>query len=448
MSKYFILNGKQKVTLNRDVDKETVKILFKSFSLELCQADLEDVEDYIFKIGEVQIPDLNVEKEFVICVNESGVAIVGKDRNALVRAILVFMQNIDLCEENVAKIPYCRWESDYKLSNRMIHFCVFPATDFYFLKRMIRLCGLCQYTHVVLEFWGTLQFDCLKELAWPFAYTKEQAKELIDEIRNFGMEPIPMINSLGHASFARGCYGKHVVLDQNPKLQYLFTSDGWGWNIESSKVYALMKAIREELYELFGEGEYIHIGCDEAYYYSRCDEKKKLLPGYMSKLTADIEKENRRPMIWMDMFLEKDKYKDCYTAGVSGEVEELVNALSAKTVLIDWQYDIREAPVESLEFLAGNERDAMGAPWLCLKNVQAHVETLTKNNMFGIMLTTWHTLKADGPLIYACALEFGGSFEWAKYSYYNEAMATLVRKISFEGIDYSSSGWAREEIDV
>lgn len=448
MEKYFILNGSQKVIMNQNIDKKTVELLFKSFSLDLCQVDFLSTEEYVFIIGELETPVMSEGKEFIICVNEKGIAIKGKDKNTLMRAILVFMQNINLCEENVAKIPYCKWESNYNLSNRMIHFCVFPATEFYFLKKMIRLAGLCQYTHVVLEFWGMLQFDCLKELAWPFAYTKEQAKELIDEIRNFGMEPIPMINSLGHASFARGCYGKHVVLDQNPKLQSLFTPDGWAWNIESPKVCALLKSIREELYELFGEGEYIHIGCDEAYYYSHCEEKRKLLPAYMAKLTADIVKENRRPMIWMDMFLEKDKYKDCYTAGIPGEVEELVNTLDARTVLIDWQYDVRKAPVESLEFLAGDKHDVMGAPWLRLENEQAHVETLTKNNMFGLMLTTWHTLKADAPFIYTCAKHFNGSFEWAKYSFFNEATATLVRKISFEGIDYTSSGWARKEIDV
>ena len=30
------------------------------------------------------------------------------------------------------------------------------------------------------------------------------------------MEVIPMINHLGHASASRACYGRHVVLDQNP----------------------------------------------------------------------------------------------------------------------------------------------------------------------------------------------------------------------------------------
>ena len=447
MSNFYF--GKETVaSVNKSLDKKTIELLFEHFSIGLTQIALKNAEEHIFRIGDIELPVLKPGKEFVLRVNERGIAIVGRDEKTLMRGILVLVQNINLSEEGIAKVLYCELEGDYCLSNRMIHFCFFPETDFYFLKKMIRFAGMCQYTHVILEFWGTLKFDCLRELAWPDAISRVKAKELIDEIRNFGMEPVPMINSLGHASFSRVGYGKHVVLDQNPRLQYLFTPDGWVWNIDSPKANALLAEIRKELYELFGEGEYIHIGCDEAYYYSFCDEKRKKLPAYLAKLTGDVEKENRRPMVWMDMFLEREKYKECYTAGHPGEEDELINSLSPKTVLVDWQYDVRQEPVESLKHLSAYNYDVMGAPWLRTDNQKAHIETLKKYDMFGVMLTTWHTLKAELPFVYTCAQHFNASFEWAKYSFFYEASATLLRKLSFEGNDYISAGWAREQIDV
>lgn len=159
----------------------------------------------------------------------------------------------------------------------MIHICVFPENDLYFIKKLIRLAVLCQYTHIVIEFWGMLRYDRLKELAWPHAFTKAEAGELIRECRELGMEPVPMFNHLGHATGSRLCYGKHVVLDQNAKLEHLFTPDGWAWNIGSSEVAELLRGIRIELYELFGPGEYCHIGCDEAYYISRCPQMRQVL---------------------------------------------------------------------------------------------------------------------------------------------------------------------------
>ena len=186
-----------------------------------------------------------------------------------------------------------------------------------------------------------LQYDCLKELAWPHAFTKEQAKELIDEARNFGVEAVPMFNMFGHATASRCCYGKHVVLDQNPKLQYLFTPDGWAWNITSEETYELFKNIRAELYELFGNTEYIHIGCDEAFYYIKCDELRNQLPNYFNRLTNDVVKEGKRPMMWMDMVLEREKYPEnfpdefYYAFGTSNEAEKLLNSLAKETVMLD-----------------------------------------------------------------------------------------------------------------
>ncbi len=39
----------------------------------------------------------------------------------------------------------------------------------------------------------------------------------------------------------------------------------------------------------------------------------------------------------------------------------------------------------------------MGASWLDVENVHAHLDTMTDNNLFGYMLTTWHTISSDLP---------------------------------------------------
>ena len=74
-----------------------------------------------------------------------------------------------------------------------------------------------------------------------------------------------MFNHLGHASASRSSYGRHVVLDQNPRLATLFEPDGWTWCLSNPETLELLRAIRSELIELFGEGGFFHIGCDEAY---------------------------------------------------------------------------------------------------------------------------------------------------------------------------------------
>ena len=202
-----------------------------------------------FALGNELPPVLQEGKEYALLVSETGAAVTGRDPGGLMRGIVALLMKIELKEGVLFMAPALE-QSRFTVRNRMLHLCVFPENDLYFIKKLVRLAGLCQYTHLVIEFWGMLQYDCLRELAWPNAFTKAQVQELLREVRAWGMEPIPMFNQLGHATACRIIYGKHVVLDQNPALQELFTPDGWAWNIHSPKVHDLLKQIRLELYEL------------------------------------------------------------------------------------------------------------------------------------------------------------------------------------------------------
>ena len=451
MKDYWILGNRPVAVADEKMANETVKRLWNSFCLTDSELDVQPGENCTFRIGSTALPTLTEGKEYALRVDESGVAVVGRDYGGLMRGFFSLLMKIEYADDQL-KIKAVTEESSYCIQNRMIHICVFPENDLYFIKKLIRLAGLCQYTHIVIEFWGMLRYDCLKELAWPQAFTKAQAKELIDECRELGMEPIPMFNQLGHATASRLCYGKHVVLDQNPRLQRLFTPDGWAWNIHSPEVFALLKQVRQELYELFGHGEYIHVGCDEAYYYTRCDEERKKMPVFLKALTDEVVAEGRRPMVWMDMLLERDKYNQkvkAYASCAPDEVEQLQGALHPATVMVDWQYNMTEAPIEPLLSLKGNIRDAMGAPWYKSANYSAYVDTIVEHGMYGIMLTTWHTLKQYMHSILGCAKKCGAStFTWSENSGLHEETATLLRRVSFEGNTYADCGWSKEQIEV
>lgn len=451
MNNYFVLGSKSVATADERMNNETVKKLWNSFNLTFGDIAFEKGESCSFRLGATSLPTLKKGKEYALKVDENGAAIIGKDYNGLMRGFFSLIMKIELENEKLIIKPVIE-QSNYRIKNRMIHICVFPENDLYFIKKLIRLLALCQYTHIVIEFWGMLKYDCLKELAWPHAFTKEQAKELIAECRELGIEPIPMFNQLGHATACRLIYGKHVVLDQNPRLQYLFTPDGWAWDIHSDKVKALLKTVRGELYELFGEGEYMHIGCDEAYYYTRSDDDRKKMPAFLKELTDEVVGEGRRPMLWMDMLLERDKYNSKYRAYATcapDEVEILQQSLNPATVMVDWQYEMVEAPIETMVSLKDNVRDTLGAPWYKKDNYRAFIDTVEQLDMSGIMMTTWHTLKEHIPSLLDCAKYYGAmSFPWSDCSGVREETATLLRRVSFEGNAYTGCGWSKKQIII
>jgi hypothetical protein len=321
------------------------------------------------------------------------------------------------------------------------------------LKKFVRLSGVLQYTHIVLEFWGMLRYDCCSALAWPNAYTKDEIREVIREIRELGMEPIPMFNSLGHASACRLASGKHVVLDQDPSLYYLFTPDGWAWNVECEETKTLLRQVRGELYELFGEGSYFHAGLDESYIHNRTPALHAKLPAYLKELTEEISREGRRPMIWMDMFLPPEAYTNVRlhtcTNKTPEECGEILSSLSPDTVLVDWQYDNKEAPVSTTLYLKDSGFDLMGAPWFLAENCYAHIDTAVEHGLFGVMQTTWHTCARELPKMLPFARRCGAAkAPWSEGSGYREETATLLRKLAWEPYGYEDAGWMKRQITL
>lgn len=447
MNTFFAFKNTVTAAADPKMNNPTAKKLWKSFCLEDGCLTLTVGNENSFVIGEVSLPELREGKEYALKITEKGVAVIGDSYGGLMRGFFSLLMKIEYSNDGY-RIPTGFEESNYVMKNRMIHFCLFPENAHIFAK-MVRLAALCQYTHVVLEFWGMLKYDCLKELAWDEAWTKEEAKALITEVKELGMEAIPMFNHLGHATASRVCYGKHVVLDQNPRLQRLFTPDGWAWDITSPEVKELLCKVRAELYELFGDCEYFHLGCDEAYYITRCSEVRRQMPQYLKELTEETVKEGKRPMVWMDMFLESGKYPGCYTVCPPEDVNELMDCLDKQTVLVDWQYNIKTAPIPSLASLKDRPFDAMGAPWFNAANYKAHIDTITEYDLFGIMMTTWHTFKADGHGVLGCAKQLGAvTFNWSSFSGLREETATLLRRVSFGPNNYENSGWSKLQIDV
>jgi len=445
----FIFNSNITAKADPAMNNPTIKKLWNSYCLKKFDIELTEGAKNTFSIGNVEPPILPEGKEYALRITESGAAVTGCDYSGLVRGFIALLMRIE-CKKDCFILTEAYEESHYTIKNRMIHICVFPEDDLYFIKKLVRLCGLCQYTHIVIEFWGMLKYDCLAELAWPNAFTKAEAREVIAEARELGMEPIPMFNQLGHASASRVLLGKHVVLDQNPALQYLFTPDGWAWDIESDEVFELLKKVRLELYELFGEGEYMHIGCDEAYYFTAHEEYHDIMPKFLTKLTNEVAAEGKRPMMWVDMLLEKGKYPQCDAAFCAPDkVEPMQKSLHPSTVMVDWQYNVTQVPVPSVMSLKDNGHDVMGAPWYKPEDYTAWVETIKDNNFFGIMMTTWHLLNPNMPCVLGCAKLCGAaSFPWGSPTRHREETASLLRRISFEGNTYEDCGWAKLQVIV
>ena len=451
MSK-FVLTNPLSVKVDEGFISESNLSIFSGFTFGKISTVFEKGEKNTLTIGNANAPLLEPDKEFALSVDGGGCAVVGKDYGGLCRGVFALLSLIQFSGDELF-IQETVYSSQYTVKNRMVHLCIFPETTLYFLQRTIRLCGTLGYTHVILEFWGTLQYDCEEALSWKnYRFTKQQIKPIIDEIRALGMEPIPMFNHLGHATGCRLSGGKHVVLDQKPELYNLFTPDGWAWDVENEDALSLLKKVREELYDLFGGSKFFHLGLDEAYIYAHSKALRDKIPAFLERITKEVESEGARPMLWMDMFLPDESGTTECCKCTPEECEQTLSALAPSSVLVDWQYGLKEAPIKSSTYLIGKGFDIMGAPWYDYQNCKAHVTTCFDNNLYGVMLTTWHTLNWHTPSILRFARLCGApKAPWSDISGTNEETSTLLRKVSVSLTPsdiYNDSGWCEKQINI
>lgn len=450
----FLLQEKTVAKADVGMNNDTVKKIWHGFGFTETELELSEGEKNTFVIGDAAIPALPEGKEYAISVTESGAAVRGCCYGGLMRGFFDLAMQIepDYSEGGALSIPPMEKTDSFKLGRRMIHICIFAESDRLKIKKLIRLAGALQYTHVVLEFWGTYKYDCLPEAGWDGSYTKDEVRELVAEIREMGMEPIPMINHLGHAAGARMAGGKNAVLDQNPKLHRLFMPDGWSWNVFNPEVRELLRKMRSELYELFGKTEYFHAGLDEAYMFAVVPALRAKIPDYLAEITREISAEGRRPMLWMDMFLPPESKTPHVCRCTEAEMYDFLAKISPDTVLVDWHYYTKEAPLTTSEYLSERcDFDIVTAPWHEEKNIEACADTAIDLGLHGFMMTTWHSMFRYAPAILHAARRCGAAkSSWSDscaHGFHYTETATLLRKLSFEGANsYEDAGWVSREI--
>ena len=447
----FLIENDLKLEMNENCVNDTIRDLIRNLLYRAIRVTIVPTKELVIRTG-------NLERREVPTVTEDGIAICGKTEKEVIDAlfrILIKAEPIDFGEgKKIVGIPTGEYAVHPKADLRMLHLCVFPETDFTDLKKTVRFAGILGYTHVVLESWGGLAFDCLEELGWKgFTFGKEQAKEVIREIRNLKMEPVPMVNCLGHASLSRVDIGKHVVLDQNIGLSDYFLKYGWVWNFKKQKVKDLLKEMRREMRELCGEGEYFHVGVDETYYNPKAEAEKDRIYQYITELCETVQKEGRTPIIWGDMFLNSEEldaprtFYSCH-AYTSATAEKMLDAVPKYVLIADWHYRVSEFPWKTSVYLNGKGYKTLQCAWYDFKNDESAVETSSRLGTAGVMLTTWHglVLQAKGmESILRTGLAALGEEppEWTDGTL---LAADLWRKVLDVGADYARYGFTKSQI--
>ena len=163
---YFSFGDRLSIQLPADTDRESLQAFWHSFCARMGTLEPLTGEPGQITVGNAQFLPLSDDEEYTLCIREEGIGILGKDTASLMRGFAALLMQIETEDTARFRIQCGDIRGRFSVTRRMIHLYVFPETSLSMLARLLRLCGVLSYTHVVLEFWGMFSYEGLDALSW------------------------------------------------------------------------------------------------------------------------------------------------------------------------------------------------------------------------------------------------------------------------------------------
>ncbi len=173
-----------------------------------------------------------------------------------------------------------------------------------YIEKWLKKAADMGYNAVLWELEDKVRWETCPECVNEEAFTKKEFKEILAYSRSLGLEPIPLLQTIGHAEY---------VLQH--KKYYKFREDSARYDCyctSKPEVRRFIKNWIKEYLDLFGDIKYFHLGGDEAYAFatdSLCSAeaakigKGNLYAEYVKDIAQPLLEKNIRPGIWCDMIL-------------------------------------------------------------------------------------------------------------------------------------------------
>ena len=327
-------------------------------------------------------PSVTKLNGYKLTVDASGVRIIGQSAEGArygLRTLgqLVAAQNGDLV------VPYTTITDWPSAQWRGAHLFVGPTARQFQGKLSDRVLSAMKLNKVVLQCERT-KWDTLPGIETSITMPKNELAGLAEHYRSIGMEPIPLIQSMGHMEwfFANQ---KNLDVAVNPKIPYTL-------DVRKARGRALITDLWAEVADLM-KPKIGHFGLDEIDNRGIDDKNltTRLLGQGIPLLQGIAQENNMTPMVWSDMFLAKGEAVDAFHAPSVEVAKARRNMLKKGTYVADWHYknDPQSSTFDgSLELWNSLGFKPIAATWFRPNNIRGFTLSAIKNNA-GILQTTW-----------------------------------------------------------
>ncbi len=259
----------------------------------------------------------------------------------------------------------------------------------------------------VLVMCDYVQWNSTKSLWHPSGASRAEAERMVKLIRENGMEPIPLLELLGHAQWLfynpqTGKYDANKDLWADPEA-----SNPFAYDPTVSRVYDLILPILSEAVEVF-KPKIVHIGHDEVTSVNRFAARPEAAALGLPKLFVDdtlrlynhLKGLGVGTMIWHDI-----AFAEAYREAIAPNLP--------KDILVGyWNYSAAE-DYPLLKTIADLGFGVIGSSWFSPGNPEAMSQAALKYGSAGLLQTRWSGYFGNATM-------FDGQAEQA-VAYYNAA---------------------------
>ncbi len=259
---------------------------------------------------------------------------------------------------------------------------------------------------LVLEIDYRYQYTSHPEVVDSDALSKSDIKAIVAACRDAKVRLIPLVNLLGHQSWAEQTFGllrSHPEFDETPG-KYPGNKD-----IYCRSYCPLHPALHKVVFDLIDELadaceiDAVHVGMDEVFIVAdpdcpRCKSRNRaeLFAQEVRTLHDHLAETHREMWMWGDRFIDGAVTGVGEWEGSENGTASAINLVPRDIVICDWHYD--SAPATAIRFAVEGFR-VLYAPWRqtdvamgeldLIRSVRAHADSTIAPRMLGVLQTTW-----------------------------------------------------------
>ncbi len=241
--------------------------------------------------------------------------------------------------------------------------------------RLVELLAAYKFNHILVMA-NYVQWDATREAWHPMGASKEEARRVVELARLHGLEPIPLIELLGHSQWL--FYGgANRDLLHDPTCPEPFNYDPL-----NPRVYDVVTAVLDEAIEVF-RPRYVHIGHDEvrnvcpfpATEEARAIGFNKIFVDDVMRLYEHLRSRGVGTMMWQDV-------------AFSEATRDVVSQLPKDIIFTDWHYQPGD-DFPSIREIRDAGFSVIGATWYRPGNVEGFARSAWRDGALGMLQTRW-----------------------------------------------------------